>query len=62
MLFLFFALARIVVNTELLIDLLLSLIYSRYGGANGPVKEKLKPLIVWLQEADSGSDDDEESD
>ena len=32
----------------------------RYKGVDGPVKEKLKPLIVWFQEADSGSDDDEE--
>lgn len=40
-------------------------IISWYGGVSGPLKDKLKPLIVWLQEADSGSeddDDDEDSD
>jgi hypothetical protein len=34
----------------------------RYKGVEGPVKEKLKALIVWFQEADSGSDEDDDDD
>ena len=34
----------------------------RYDELSGPLKEKMKPLVVWLKEADSGSDDDDDED
>jgi hypothetical protein len=33
--------------------------FSRFEEADGPVKERLMPLVEWLQDADS---EDEESD
>ena len=41
---------------------LMHFVFFRSEEVDGALKEKMKPLVAWLQEADSDEEDDDEDD